>query len=223
MSSASGPSTLRVRRWLPILAALAGALTGYFGAWMPHRAAGLVITGVDLAEYVKFLPQVQSGEVAVLREAFYAPLLVGSLLAALLAGRRTFPAWARLLALVTSIALAFAMLPPAWSPGLLLRQEFRIQTVAIALCLFWLLLIPLTRFLPDRLVLVAVALLALPAAIWPAWSYVQILPALRALFRSDALLIGWGLVACTLGFVSAALYALVAALRGAPQAAGRPR
>ena len=47
-----------------------------------------MITGLDLAEYVKFLPQVASGEIAVRREIFYFPLLAASLSASLLANRR---------------------------------------------------------------------------------------------------------------------------------------
>jgi len=44
----------RIARWgLP--AGLVMAFIGYFGAWVDHPAAGLVILGLDLAEYVKFL------------------------------------------------------------------------------------------------------------------------------------------------------------------------
>lgn len=39
-------------------------LTGYFGPWIDHEVAGLVVTGLDLGEYVKFLPEVRSGRSA---------------------------------------------------------------------------------------------------------------------------------------------------------------
>ena len=48
---------------------------GYWGAWLPHPAAGLNILGVDLAEYVKFVPEVTSGQIPIKREVFFYPLL----------------------------------------------------------------------------------------------------------------------------------------------------
>jgi hypothetical protein len=51
------------------LAALLSLAVGVWGAWLPHPAAGLVILGIDLPEYVKFLPPVQSGAIPLQREA----------------------------------------------------------------------------------------------------------------------------------------------------------
>jgi hypothetical protein len=207
----------RLRRWLPIIPPLLLALAGYFGAWVPHRAAGLVIAGVDFAEVVKFIPEMQGGQISVLREAFYMPLVAASLTATFVAGRRRLPRWLRFVALMAAVPLALAMLPPAWSPGLLLQGEFRIQVLAIAFCLLAVPLIALTRLLPDGLVLLLAALLALAAAVWPTWSYLQVLPPLRALYETQALLIGWGFWLSVAGWLVTAFLALVVALhRPAP-------
>src|SRR5512134_1265544 len=48
-----------MRLLLPLGAAL--AFWGYVGPWVDHRVAGLAILGLDLGEYVKFLPQVRDG------------------------------------------------------------------------------------------------------------------------------------------------------------------
>ena len=61
-----------------VITALAGLVLlafGAWGAWLPHPTAALNILGVDLAEYVKFVPQVQSGAVRLNRLVFFTPFL----------------------------------------------------------------------------------------------------------------------------------------------------
>lgn len=199
------------RRWLPLSLALLIALIGYFGAWWPHRAAGLVITGLDLAEYVKFIPQVASGQIALRREIFYLPLLAASLTAGWLATRRELPRGIRAGLALAAIPLALAMLPPAWSPGRLRLPEFRLQSAAIVLCLANLLLLPLLRHLPNRLVLALIALFGV-ASLAAAWGYLQVCPAIAELYRAD-LALGWGFWANLVGQLATALLAVVELLR----------
>ncbi len=192
--------------WLPLLALWLLACAGYFGAWVPHRAAGLVITGVDLAEYVKFLPPVMAGQVPVQREAFYLPLISASLIATLIAGRRSLPLWLRLLLGAAAVPLALALLPPAWSPGTLRLPEFRLQVAALLACLAATPLTVLLRYLPDRVVLLAIALLALAAVLWSTWSFNQVLPAIRVVYRAP-LAPGWGFWLALAAQLGIALYA----------------
>ena len=200
-------------RWLPlILAGLAG-LVGYFGPWVPHRAAGLVITGLDLAEYVKFLPPVASGEVTVRREIFYIPLFAGSLIAALLASRRGLRPWVRSILALAAIPLALAMLPPAWSPAALRLPEFRLQVIAIAICLGALpSALLLARYLPNGVILAMAALLALAAAILPAQDFLRVRPAILDLYRAS-LPLGWGFWTCLAGNLLLALTAIAETIR----------
>ncbi len=201
------------RRWLLLgLAAVIG-LVGYYGPWVPHKAAGLTIIGLDLAEYVKFLPDVMAGRVALQREIFYLPLFAPSVTAALIAGRRgVLPVWLRTLFALASIPCAAAMLPPAWSPTVLLQPEFRVQVVAILLC--WLLVpgVLITRYLPERLILALVALLDLAAALGPAWGFLRVHPGIEALYR-QTLPLGWGFWVGTTSFLAAAVYACGEMLR----------
>jgi len=196
-------------RWLPLVLVGFVALAGYFGPWTPHRATALWVTGLDLGEYVKFIPQVMSGQVAIRREIFYLPLLAGSIQASLLASRRSLPHWSRLVFGLSAIPLALAMLPPAWSPGALLQPEFHLQVIAIALCLV---LVPgtiITRYFPDRLVMTLIALLAVTAAVAPAWGYLQVQPAIEALY-SHPLQPGWGFWSALVGFFSVAFLSIAA-------------
>ena len=178
---------------------------------MSHRAIGLNVSGLDLGEYVKFIPQVLSGQIVVRREIFYLPLFAGSLMASLLASRRTLPRWLRVLLGLGAIPLALAMLPPAWSPATLRLPEFRVQTAALLFCLLMAPAVIVTRYLPDRLVLLLMAVLALPTAILPAWGFLQIRPAVVELYRQP-LRLGWGFWAELLGFLFIAFWAVAQAI-----------
>lgn len=199
------------RVWLPLIAAALVGLAGYFGPWVTHRASGLIVSGLDLGEYVKFIPQVISGQIAMQREGFYLPLFAGSLLASLLASRRALPRWLRILLGLAAIPLALAMLPPAWSPAVLRLPEFLLQAAAMLFCLLMVPAVIVTRYLPDRLVLLLIAALAIPAAVLPAWGFLQVRPAVAELYRQP-LRPGWGFWAELLGFLFVAFWAIAATL-----------
>jgi hypothetical protein len=201
-----------------ILAGLVG-LVGYYGPWVPHRAAGLVVLGLDLAEFVKFLPQVASGQVNVQREIFYLPLFVASVSASLLASRHCLPKLVRWVLAMSAIPLALAMLPPAWSPSVLSLPEFRLQTLGIGFCLILIPAIPVLRYLPDRVVLGVIALLALIAAVGPAWAFLQVRFPISQLYRHP-LPLGWGFWITLSGFLALSLFATADILRPRGSAKG---
>ncbi len=211
MSSRRLPRQTTGQIWLPLIAASMVGLAGYFGPWVPHRATGLIVSGLDLGEYVKFIPQILAGQITVRREIFYLPLFAGSLIASLLASRRALPRWLRVLLGLAAIPLALAMLPPAWSPATLRLPEFRLQMAALLFCLLMVPAVILTRYLPDRLVLILIAALAIPAAVLPAWAFLQIQPAVAGLYQQP-LHLGWGFWAELFGFLFVAFWAIAAAL-----------
>jgi hypothetical protein len=198
--------------WLGMILAVAVGVSGYFGPWVPHKAAGLVVTGVDLAEYVKFLPQVASGQIPLRREIFYLPLIAASVGACLAASRRALPVLIRVLLGLAAIPLALAMLPPAWSPAVLALPEFRLQILAIGLCLLLLPGVAIIRLLPERLLLMVLTVLAVAAACAPAWGFLQVHPVIVTLYRHP-LPLGLGFWACTAGFAGAAVVAMAEAIR----------
>ncbi len=152
-------------RWLLLAAGLL-TLVGYFGPWIGNPAAGLVVIGLDMGEYVKFLPSVLDGSVTLWREGFYLPLVTVSLAMSLYAFRPElcygWPARAILVAL--SIITALNLLPPAWTPQRLLTPEFRQQTIAIGLLLSATALSPFLALLPRKVPGTVIALLALASA-----------------------------------------------------------
>lgn len=123
-----------IKRWLLPAGAFL-ALAGYFGPWINHDAAGLVVTGLDLGEYVKFLPAIVNGEITLWREGFYLPLLCVSLTLSLFAFCHEYGyGWPiRILLLAVAVVTALNMLPPAWTPQRMLTPEFRLQAMAIGL------------------------------------------------------------------------------------------
>jgi hypothetical protein len=168
-------------RWLLPLSLLLG-VAGYFGPWVAHRAAGLVILGSDLAEYVKFLAEVRAGAIRLWREGFLLPAGALSMALTLCAANRRLGV-SRLGAVVLlagGLLAAFSLLPPAWTPALLLTPEFVKQTALLAACL---LLVPASlglRRLPLRLL---VALCALPPAAAGVVAVVQFLSIRPAIAR----------------------------------------
>ena len=176
---------------LPLSALL--SLTGYFGPWVPHRAAGLVITGLDLGELVKFLYPVQQGDIHIWREGFYLPLVAVSVALSLVAWRREmgYGLGIRLGFLLLAVVAALNLLPPAWTPGLLFTPEFRLQTGVMFGCLALALTAPLIALLPARLVATSILGLLIAALYFPLAQFQWILPALTDLYNHP-LVPGWG-------------------------------
>lgn len=190
------------RYWILLVIVGVGGLVGYFGPWVSHRAAGLIITGLDLAEYVKFIPKTTPMR----REIFYLPLIAASLIASMIASRRFLPAWLRMWCGLSAIPLALAMLPPAWTIEKLQSPMFRLQSAIILFCLV---MIPLYRCigaLPNRFILSSTTLLAISAAILPAWKFWCTRPVIQELYRQP-IPVGWGLWATMIGFLGIAALA----------------
>jgi len=179
-------------RWLLPVAGLL-TLAGYFGPWVPHVVAGLVVTGLDLGEYVKFLPVVRNGEVRLWREGFYLPLVTVSFACSSAAFASLFRyRWpVRMLLLVMATVAALNLLPPAWSPAVLRAAEFRQQVLVMIACLMAIGVSPFLALLPRWLVALWVISLGGVALWWPFWQFLAVLPAIRELYQQP-LVPGWG-------------------------------
>ena len=62
-----------------ILIAVGLTLAGFFSRWIPEPAAGLALTGFEMAEWIKFAPEVREGTAAVRRADFYWPATAAAL------------------------------------------------------------------------------------------------------------------------------------------------
>lgn len=162
---------------------LALILVGYFLPWLPNPAAGLSFIGLEIGEWVKFVPQVQMGEVTPGRDLFYLPpITLGLILALLTAGwpNRRWQTWAmRGLAVLVSL-LAFPSLDAIrFEPA----SEWRVRLLLVGLVMLVALLSGVLgapgrgrRFIPYL-----IALVALLGASLPTWAFLAMLPAIRTL------------------------------------------
>jgi hypothetical protein len=198
--------------WILPIAVVVGA-AGYWGPWVAHRDAALVLMGQDLGEFVKFLPEVRSGALMVIRQFFYLPPFATCLALALLASHRVWNysrVW-RAVFLLAIFPVSLALLPPVVSPPVLMSPEFRLQVIGVLAC--WALLPAawLLSRLPGRLQNAALACVGLLGAGPALWQFVRILPATARVYGGSPA-IGWGLVATVVGFVALALVSVTAAL-----------
>lgn len=192
-----------------LAAALILAAVGYWGPWVSHRAAALVISGLDLAEYVKFLPEYRDGRIRVVREGFYLPLLTLSLALSTLSWRESmrWPVGLRAIGWLASISTAMAMLPPAWSPAVLRLPEFRLQVLAIGLCLVVAITVPLWHRRRVAWLAWAIAALSVVAAAVPIVQFLTIRPALDRVYGRP-IMIGWGPGVMAIGLAMLAISAV---------------
>lgn len=213
-SSSLSATLLILLGWLLVV-------VGYWGPWAWAEPAGLRVLGLDLAEYSKFVAEVRSGQITVLREVFYLPLLALSLSLSLLAHRPELqlPRVLRWTLNLLAVPAALAMLPPAWTPPLLATPEFVKQSIAIVTCLLAAALsYPLLRRLPPGLVAVLLALLAVTGIILPVASFVSLTPALDDIY-GHAIPIGRGPWQTSLG-LTLIVVAWVLAVRGSKRRPG---
>jgi len=214
-------SQLAVRHSLSVLQSLGLVLVigGYLGPWVGHKTAALAVTGLELAEFAKFFPQVQGGTVSITRELFYLPFVAALILLVLLAGRLTArlvrliaPLFAAALLLVVLLpypivdAARHALTTPA--PFVLGPQHTR-QLVLVVVGMVLVLLAPLAHRLPRRSQAILAALLALAAAIPALWQFVLLRPLVIALYNGPVGL-GWGLIAYLTGLTLLLLATILA-------------
>jgi hypothetical protein len=182
---------------------------GYFGPWFPHKTAALSVTGFELAEFAKFFPQVQGGVVAIHRSLFYVPLVVALILLGILASQSTVRVIRFVVPLLAIVVLLATVLPypvvdsvrhalSTRSP-LTLDPQYAGHLVLLLIGSALSLLTPLARQLPRRVRDVLILLLALAGGALAGWQYAVLRPLVNALY-GVRLGVGWGLVACMVGF-----------------------
>jgi hypothetical protein len=190
---------LRYLLWLGLL--LIGA--GYFGPWVWHKAAGLILSADDLGEWIKFLPAWKSGQLPVLRELFYLPIWLTSIGLGLMAGRIKSWPW-KLIVLALSVVLVFTPLPKY--PELLTAfRELEFMLTFWATMAALILSVLFTFFgsrLPDRVEAILWIVIGIAAALFAPWVFGRALPDIDRLYHYS---IGWGIVAEVIGGVLVAL------------------
>jgi hypothetical protein len=181
--------------WLGLI--LIGA--GYFGPWVWHKAAGLVLSADDLGEWIKFLPAWRSGQLAVTRELFYLPIWLTAIGLGLQAGRTPSRFW-KIVGLALAVILVLTPLPKY--PELLgAYREPEFMATFWATLLALLLTVGLTFFgarIPERVVAGLWILIGVSAALFAPWMFGRAMPDIERLYHYA---IGWGFLAAISGGV----------------------
>ncbi len=156
--------------------ALGLVLTGVGGAFLPwiwHDSVALQLTGPGLAEFVKFLPQIRTGQVAIERLFFLLPLFLAMLALPVFAVNQALrlPSWLGWLMRLAVIPLALAGLSPVWTPAILIAPEFRLQTLLAFTAIGLSLAAPLLKNLPLKPLVILLIIAVLAALILPYWQF----------------------------------------------------
>ena len=201
-----------ITRWVLLGGLLLAAIGASFAPWVSRPPAALVLTAPDLAEFVKFLPEVRNGSLGVHRLFFLLPLFVATFSLPLIVASRwlAYPRWARWPVLILVIPLALTLLPPIWSPTVLLSPEFRLQTAACLLCLGLVVVSRWLRDIPIRPLLVFLSLVSLAAPALALWQFFTAREAIERAYASP-IVPGWGMWLTLVGFGLFILSALLIA------------
>ena len=174
-----------------VLAALA-----YWAPWVNHNTAALKLSGQDLGEFVKFIPEIRRGQMRFPRQLFYLPLCscVIGLVVLSTNGQLSYPHWLRVGTLILALVLLPGLLPPAWGhPKELFTPEFRLQGIALMLGLLLILAHGAFRGLSLRALALTLGALALTALIPAQWAFWAIRPRIWLAYGTPTIRLGWGL------------------------------
>ncbi|MCO5183031.1 MAG: hypothetical protein M9965_03750 [Anaerolineae bacterium] len=183
-------------------------LVGYLTIWLPNQNAGLSFIGVELGEWVKFLPEVRSGQVSASRNFFYIPPIALGLIMALFTAiwPNNWRTWTmRGLAVAVSL-LAFPAVEAILNEP---TTEWLLRLSWIGLVGIAVLAAPFLGRVP-RGVMGSIVVIAAVGTILPLWAYWELRPIISNLLRSPVG-IGLGVWLNTLGFAllaAAGLYQL---------------
>lgn len=172
-----------------LVAAFTFILLAYFLVWFPQPVVGLSFVGIEMGEWVKFLPEIRSGEIAADRNLFYLPpITLGLMIVAWTLGwpSKRWKTWAmRLIAVI----IAFLAIPAFESFFEEPPKEWLFRTALIILVVVVAIVATASGdWGGKRRATVGwslIILFGLIGAILPTWAFISILPSTRNLLARD--------------------------------------
>ena len=161
-------------------------LLGYLIVWLPQPVTGLSFIGLEMGEWVKFLPQVRSGEILPDRNLFYLPpITLGLMMAMWTVGwpNGRWQTWTvRALAVVVSLLAFPALEAIRFEPA----DQWLLRLVMISFVLVVAILSSFLGRLPARTAGLiqwsTMLILGLAGALLPAWAFLAMRPVIAQLF-----------------------------------------
>ncbi|MHB0877825.1 MAG: hypothetical protein ACYC5O_17445 [Anaerolineae bacterium] len=155
------------------LATLLLAAVALWLPWVDHGAAALVLAGLDLPEFVRFMGEYRAGALPVQPIAFAAPMVALAVAGAAYAARERPSFWGRVVAVGLCLWLLTVPFPPLEKQRELVLAVAAVVAVHAGLSM--------VRVSP-RLLALLVALMTVVAALLPLWQFLVMLPALNRLY-----------------------------------------
>lgn len=173
------------RRVYPLLwAAFTLILLGYLMVWLPQPVVGLSLIGLEMGEWVKFLPEVQAGTLPDRNLFYLPPVLLGLMMVVWTAGWQNgrWQTWAmRGLAVLVSLLAFPAFEAIRFEPAdqwLLRMGLIGVVGLAAVLSSFF-------HRLPHRALPILLLTFALIGLILPTWAYLAMRPVIADLMRTE--------------------------------------
>lgn len=179
--------------WLPALGLLLTGIGGAFAPWIWREAVALQLTGPGLAEFIKFLPELRTGQLQINRLYFLLPLFLTMLALPLFSTNKhlILPIWLRWFMRLAVIPLALASLSPVWTPAVLTSPEFRLQTLLAVAAIGLAIVAPVFKNIPLKILVIGWCLGGIAAIVLPWWQYVLIQPGIAEAYH-ETIALGWG-------------------------------
>ena len=161
-------------------------LLAYFLVWLPQSVVGLSFIGLELGEWVKFLPQIRSGELSLDRNLFYFPPVILSLMMIAWTfswSNRRWQTWATRIVAILIACLSFPAIEAITDEP---SDQWLFRLQLIVLVIIAAILCPLLKRLFSSfigpLTWLTIILLALIGASLPTWAFLMIRPLAAELF-----------------------------------------
>ena len=147
-------------------------LVGYFLPWLKHPSAGLTLIGLDISEWLKFMPQFASGELPNRNYFYLPPLMLGGMVV-LWSVLGELEWWRGWMTAVAGCAIALIALPalealPLNGEKFADFSEWRLRLVLIGLVFVLAAGRPILARLPAPLLMGGIVLLTLIGSLLPA-------------------------------------------------------
>ena len=173
------------RRYYPLLwVGFTLILAGYLMVWLPQPVVGLSLIGLEMGEWVKFLPEVQAGLLPDRNLFYLPPVLLGLMMALWTAGwpNGRWQSWAvRGVAVLVSLLAFPAVEAVRFEPA----DQWLLRIGLVGLVGVTAVLSGVMDRLPQRIRPLLLLVLAVAGLVLPSWAYLAVRPVIAELFRTD--------------------------------------
>jgi hypothetical protein len=177
------------RRVYPLLwAAFTLTLVGYLMVWLPQPVVGLSLIGLEMGEWVKFLPEVQAGALPD-RNLFYLPPVLRGLMMAVWTVGWPNGRWQNWIIRGLAVLISLLAFPAVEAIRFEPANQWLLRIGLIGLVGVTAVLSGFMARLPQRTLPALLLIFALLSLFLPTWAYLAVRPVIAELLRTE---VGFG-------------------------------